>query len=109
MGNLLRRGQRHRRISANVARSDNVQDLADARIVSEDPFERLPLRRSVDRGACRPAIEPRNYFQSGPHREDEDSKPITNEQEKSDLFIVAMKLANKPGRAGAEPAEPTTC
>ena len=100
MGNLLRRGQRHRRISANVARSDNVQDLADARIVSEDPFERLPLRRSVDRGACRPAIEPRNYFQSGPHREDEDSKPITNEQEKSDLFIVAMKLANKPGRGG---------
>ena len=27
-------------------------------------------------------------------------------QEKSDLFIVAMKLANKPGRLGAEPAEP---
>ena len=76
------------------------KNLADARIVSEDPFERLPLRRSVDRGACRPAIEPRNYFQSGPHREDEDSKPITNEQEKSDLFIVAMKLANKPGRGG---------
>ena len=31
---------------------------------------------------------------------------MTNEQEKSDLFIVAMKLANKPGRPGAEPAEP---
>ena len=30
---------------------------------------------------------------------------MTNEQEKSDLFIVAMKLANKPGRPGAEPAE----
>ena len=26
---------------------------------------------------------------------------MTNEQEKSDLFIVAMKLANKPGRPGA--------
>ena len=46
-----------------------------------------------------------SYFQSGPHREDEESKPMTNEQEKSDLFIVAMKLANKPGRPGAEPAE----
>ena len=29
-----------------------------------------------------------SYFQSGPHREDEESKPMTNEQEKSDLFIV---------------------
>ena len=28
-------------------------------------------------------------------------------QEKSDLFIVAMKLANKPGRLGAEPRERT--
>jgi hypothetical protein len=27
-------------------------------------------------------------------------------QEKSDLFIVAMKPANKPGRLGAELAEP---
>jgi len=47
-----------------------------------------------------------SYFQSGPHREDEESKPMTNEQEKSDLFIVAMKLANKPGRPGAESVEP---
>ena len=31
---------------------------------------------------------------------------MTNEQEKSDLFIVALKLANKPGRPGAEPVEP---
>ena len=31
---------------------------------------------------------------------------MTNEQEKSDLFIVAMKLANKPGRPGAESVEP---
>ena len=45
-------------------------------------------------------------FQSGPHREDEESKPMKNEQEKSDLFIVAMKPANKPGRPGAESVEP---
>jgi hypothetical protein len=31
---------------------------------------------------------------------------MKNEQEKSDLFIGAMKLANKPGRPGAEPVEP---
>jgi hypothetical protein len=31
---------------------------------------------------------------------------MTNGQEKSDLFIVAMKPANKPGRPGAESVEP---
>ena len=31
---------------------------------------------------------------------------MKNEQEKSDLFIVAMKPANKPGRPGAELVEP---
>jgi hypothetical protein len=31
---------------------------------------------------------------------DEESKPMTNGQEKSDLFIVAMKLANKPWAIG---------
>jgi RNA-directed DNA polymerase len=31
---------------------------------------------------------------------------MKNEQEKSDLFIVAMKPANKPGRPGVESAEP---
>jgi len=31
---------------------------------------------------------------------------MTYGQEKSDLFIVAMKPANKPGRLGAEPADP---
>ena len=31
---------------------------------------------------------------------------MKNEQEKSDLFVVAMKPANKPGRPGAEAAEP---
>ena len=42
----------------------------------------------------------------GPHREDEESKPMKYGQEKSDLFIVAMKPANKPGRLGAELVEP---
>ena len=31
---------------------------------------------------------------------------MMNGQEKSDLFIVAMKPANKPGRLGAELVEP---
>jgi hypothetical protein len=31
---------------------------------------------------------------------------VTHGQEKSDLFIVALKPANKPGRLGAELAEP---
>jgi hypothetical protein len=43
---------------------------------------------------------------SGPHREGEESKPMKHGQEKSDLFIVALKPANKPGRLGAELVEP---
>ena len=31
---------------------------------------------------------------------------MTHGQERSDLFIVAMKPANKPGRLGAELVEP---
>ena len=31
---------------------------------------------------------------------------MKHRQEKSDLFIVAMKPANKPGRLGAELVEP---
>jgi hypothetical protein len=31
---------------------------------------------------------------------------MKNEQEKSDLFIVALKPVNKPGRPGAELVEP---
>jgi hypothetical protein len=31
---------------------------------------------------------------------------MKNEPEKSDLFIVAMRPANKPGRPGAESVEP---
>jgi hypothetical protein len=35
----------------------------------------------------------------GPHREDEESKPMMHRHEKSDLVIVAMKPANKTKRA----------
>src|SRR5258708_28210508 len=45
-------------------------------------------------------------FSSGPHREGEESKPMKHGQEKSDLFAVAKKPANKPGRLGAELVEP---
>jgi RNA-directed DNA polymerase len=31
---------------------------------------------------------------------------MKNEREKSDLFIVAMRPANKPGQPEAEPVEP---
>src|SRR3954462_5237204 len=40
---------------------------------------------------------------AGPHREDEESKPMMHEPEKSDSAIVATKPANKPGRPAAEP------
>jgi hypothetical protein len=40
------------------------------------------------------------------NREGEESKPMTHGQEKSNLFIVALKPANKPGRLGAELVEP---
>src|SRR5260221_3215376 len=43
---------------------------------------------------------------SGPHREGEESKPMKYGQEKSDLFIIALKPTNKPGRLGAELVEP---
>ena len=41
----------------------------------------------------------------GPHREDEESKPMMHEPEKSDSAIVATKPANKAGRPVAEPVE----
>jgi dihydroorotate dehydrogenase len=41
----------------------------------------------------------------GPHREDEESKPMMHELEKSDSAIVAMKLVNKAGQPVAEPVE----
>ena len=42
---------------------------------------------------------------AGPHREDEESKPMTYELEKSDSAIVATKPANKVGRPSAERVE----
>src|SRR5947209_8538616 len=42
---------------------------------------------------------------SGPHREDEESKPMKHEPEKSDPSIVAGKPTNKPGQPGAESVE----
>src|SRR5262245_54825495 len=45
----------------------------------------------------------------GPHREDEESKPMMHGHEKSDLVIVAMKPANKPeGASAALAADETT-
>ena len=50
---------------------------------------------------------------SGPRREDEESKPMKNKQEKSDPSIVAKRPTNKPDitevdlwGSGAESAEP---
>jgi hypothetical protein len=42
---------------------------------------------------------------TGPHREDEESKPMMHEPEKSDSAIVATKPANKAGQPVAEPVE----
>jgi hypothetical protein len=42
---------------------------------------------------------------AGPHREDEESKPMMHEPEKSDSAIVATRPANKAGRPAAEPVE----
>ena len=42
---------------------------------------------------------------AGPHREDEESKPMMHEPEKSDSAIVATKPANKAGRPVAEQVE----
>ena len=42
---------------------------------------------------------------AGPHREDEESKPMMHEPEKSDSAIVAKKPANKAERSAAEQVE----
>src|SRR5579862_717897 len=42
----------------------------------------------------------------GPHRGGDEPKPVMHEREKSDPAVVAVKPANKPVRAGAEPMEP---
>ena len=57
-------------------------------------------------GTGRAPARPLQESWGGPHREDEESKPMKYGQEKSDLFIVAMKPAYKPGRLGAELVEP---
>ena len=48
-------------------------------------------------GTGRSPTRPLQMLWSGPHREGEESKPMKHGQEKSDLFIVAPKPANKPG------------
>ena len=45
---------------------------------------------------------------AGPHREDEESKPMMYEPEKSDSVVVATKPTNKAERSAAEPVEPRT-
>jgi RNA-directed DNA polymerase len=45
---------------------------------------------------------------AGPHREDEESKPMMHDPEKSDLVTVARKLANKAEQSAAEPVERRT-
>src|ERR1700716_957901 len=42
----------------------------------------------------------------GPHREDEESKPMMHGHEKSASVIVAVKPTNKAERSAAEPVEP---
>jgi len=42
----------------------------------------------------------------GPHREDDESKPMMNASEKSDLPVVAMKSANNAEVSVAESMEP---
>src|SRR5260370_22344892 len=61
----------------------------------------LAGRYALCTGTGRSPARPPATAGSGPRREDEDSKPMNNEQEKSDLFIVTMKPVNKPGRLGA--------
>src|SRR5260370_35284434 len=61
----------------------------------------LACRYALCTGTGRSPARPPATSRSGPRREDEDSKPMNNEQEKADLFIVTMKPVNKPGRLGA--------
>src|SRR5260221_5213958 len=56
-------------------------------------------------GTVRSRTWPLQKSWSGPHREGEESKPMKHGQEKSDLFIIALKPTNKPGRMGAELVE----
>src|SRR5260221_2062368 len=66
----------------------------------------LACRYALCTGTGRSPTWPLQKSWSGPHREGEESKPMKHGQEKSDLFIIALKPTNKPGRLGAELVEP---
>src|SRR5260221_12267749 len=66
----------------------------------------LACRYALCTGTGRSPTWPVQKSWSGPHREGEESKPMKHGQEKSDLFIIALKPTNKPGRLGAELVEP---
>ena len=85
---LLKNGVRHRKCPPNPAWSETLA-CADA----------LFVRESGDLGFG----QWRNTV--GPHREDEESKPMMHEPEKSDSAVVATKPANKAGQPVAELVE----
>src|SRR5260221_14403079 len=60
----------------------------------------LACRYALCTGTGRSPTWPLQKSWSGPHREGEESKPMKYGQEKSDLFIIALKPTNKPGRLG---------
>src|SRR5437016_8368391 len=66
----------------------------------------LACRYALCTGTGRSPTWPLQMSWSGPHRKGEESKPMKHGQEKSDLFIIALKPMNKPGRLGAELVEP---
>src|SRR5260221_3249822 len=66
----------------------------------------LACRYALCTGTGRSPTWPLQKSWSGPHREGEESKPMKYGQEKSDLFIIALKPTNNPGRLGAELVEP---
>src|SRR4029077_17624504 len=66
----------------------------------------LACRYALCTGTGRSPTWPLQQSWSGPHREGEESKPMKHGQEKSDLFIIALKPTNKHGRPGAELVEP---
>src|SRR5260221_3078871 len=57
--------------------------------------------------ACRAiGLARSSLYRASQASEGEESKPMKHGQEKSDLFIIALKPTNKPGRLGAELVEP---
>ena len=61
------------------------------------------FRTGTGRSRVRPAED-----SAGPQWEDEESKPLMHEPEKSDPVVVAVKLANNAEKSAAEPVEPRT-